>query len=71
MEAKKIRPPPKRKIPSQDSITIEMELFQEFKIMELHNESSDHKLLHQPQGSKATKVDQKNTKFKTCALRAQ
>jgi hypothetical protein len=39
--------------------------------VELHNESSDHKLLCQPQGSRATKEDQKNTKFKPCALRAQ
>ncbi len=39
--------------------------------MELHNESNDNKLLHQPQGSRATKEDQKNTKLKACALRAQ
>ncbi len=39
--------------------------------MELCNESNDHKLLRQPQGLKATKKDQKNTKLKVRALHAQ
>jgi hypothetical protein len=39
--------------------------------VELHNESGDHRILHQPQGLRATKEDQKNTKLKMCALHVQ
>ncbi len=59
-------PPPKRKTPAQDSTLVEMEELQDFKIMELGSKSNGHKFLHQPQGSRATKEDQKNAKLKKC-----
>jgi hypothetical protein len=49
----------------------EVEKLQDFEVMELGNESSDHKLLHWPQGSRGTKEDQKNEKFKKHVLHAQ
>jgi hypothetical protein len=42
-----------------------------FKTLELSSKSSDCKLLHWPRGSRATKKDQNNAKFKECALHVQ
>jgi hypothetical protein len=42
-----------------------------FKTLELSSKSSDCKLLHWPQGSRATKEDQENAKFKECVLHVQ
>jgi len=35
----------------------EVEELQDFEVVELGSKSSDHKLLHWPQGSRATKED--------------
>ncbi len=77
MEAQKAPPPPppppqpKRKTPNQDLTSIEMEELQDYEIMELSSKSSDYKLLHRPQGSRASKEDQKNAKLKECVLHVQ
>jgi hypothetical protein len=42
-----------------------------FKTLELISKSSDCKLLHWPQSSRATKEDQKNAKLKECVLHVQ
>jgi hypothetical protein len=64
-------PSPKCKTHSQDSTLVEVEKLQDFEVMELSNKSSDSKLLHSPQGSRATKDNQTNAKFKECVLHAQ
>jgi hypothetical protein len=70
MEARKT-PPPKHKTHNQDSTSIEVEELQDFEVVELGSKNSDCKLLHWPQGSRATKENQRNAKFKECVLRAQ
>ncbi len=64
-------PSPKCKTHSQDSTLVEVEKLQDFEVMELSNKRSDSKLLHSPQGSRATKDNQTNAKFKECVLHAQ
>jgi hypothetical protein len=60
-----------RKTPDQDLTSVEMEKLEDSKVVELCNKSGDHKLLCWPQSSRASKEDQKNAKFKECALRVQ
>jgi hypothetical protein len=43
--------------PHQDLTLGEVEELQDFEVVELGSKSSDHKLLHWPQGSRATKED--------------
>jgi hypothetical protein len=42
----------------------EVEELKDFEVVELGSESRDRKLLHWPQGSRATKEDQKNAELK-------
>jgi hypothetical protein len=41
------------------------------KVVEPNNKGNDHEFLHQLQGARAIKEDQKSTKLKKCVLHAQ